>query len=140
LNVDHPSAQFLARRTAITVFWAAVGFTFLCAVAPAERLYLADRDKLEHFIAFFSLTVLAIVAYPRRALVVTGMKLLAFGALIEVVQALPMIGRDGDLSDLLTDGAAIAMAGMLLAFTGARFKLLRLLRPAPDFVHTVHGR
>lgn len=138
--MDRPSAQFLARRTAIAVFWSAVAFTFLCAVAPAERLYLADRDKLEHFVAFFTLTVLAIVAYPRRALAVTGMKLLAFGALIEVVQALPTIGRDGDLSDLLTDGAAIAMVAMLFAFTGARSKLLRLLRPAPDFVHTVHGR
>ena len=138
--MDRPSSQFLARRTAIAVFWTAVAFTFVCAIAPADRLYLADRDKLEHFVAFFTLTVLAIVAYPRRALAVTGMKLLAFGALIEVVQALPAVGRDGDMADLVTDGAAIAMVGLLFACTGARFKLLRLLRPAPGFVHTVHGR
>jgi VanZ family protein len=140
LNVARPSAQFLARRAAIAVFWCAIAFTFACAIMPPERLYLADRDKLEHFIAFFTLTILATAAYPSRALATCAMAMLAFGTLIEVIQALPMVGRDGDLSDLLVDGAAIASASLLLAFTGARFKLLRLLRPTPDFVQSVHGR
>lgn len=135
-----PSAQFLARRTAIALFWAAVAFTFVCAVAPVDPLHMADRDKVEHVLAFFTLTVLAVIAYPRRALAVTGMKLLAFGAFIEVVQALPIVGREGDLADLLADAAAIGSAGLLMAFTGVRFKLLRLLRPTPDFVQSVHGR
>jgi VanZ family protein len=136
-----PSAQFLARRTAIAVFWTAVVFTFVCAVAPVpDRLMMADQDRIEHFIAFFTLTLLAVAAYPRRALAVTGMKLLAFGTVIEIVQALPIVGREGDLADLLADGAAIGAAGMLMAYTGARHRLLRLLRPTPDFVQSVHGR
>jgi hypothetical protein len=139
--VTAPSTQFLARRLFIALFWAAMAFTFVCAVAPVDqRVILADRDKVEHFVAFFVLTVCAIAAYPRRALVVTGLKLLAFGVFIEVVQALPMVGRQGDLADLLADGAAIATAAWFLALTGARFKLLRLTRPTPDFVHAVHGR
>jgi hypothetical protein len=136
-----PSKQFLARRLFIALFWAAMAFTFVCAVIPIEeRLILADRDKVEHFLAFFVLTICAIAAYPRRALVVTGMKLLAFGAFIEVVQSLPLVNRQGDLADLLADGSAIAAAAVFLALTGARFKLLRLTRPTPAFVHAVHGR
>jgi VanZ family protein len=141
IPVARPSAQFVARRTAIAVFWTAVAFTFACAVMPVpDRLHLADRDKIEHFVAFFTLTVLATAAYPRRAVAVSAMKLLAFGAFIEVVQALPLVGREGDLADLLVDAAAIGSAGLLMVFTGARFKLLRLLRPTPDFVQSVHGR
>lgn len=118
-----------------------MAFTFVCAVAPIpERMILADRDKVEHFLAFFVLTVCAIAAYPRRALVVTGMKLMTFGAFIEVVQALPLVNRQGDLADLVADGAAIVAAAMFLALTGARLKLLRLTRPTPAFVHAVHGR
>ena len=126
---------------AIALFWTAMAFAFVCAVAPVPgRLLMADQDKVEHFITFFTLTVLAVAAYPRRALAVTGMKLLAFGAFIEIVQALPMIGREGDLADLLADAAAIGSAGLLMAFTGTRLRLLRLLRPTPDFVQSVHGR
>jgi hypothetical protein len=136
-----PSAQFLARRLFIALFWAAMAFTFVCAVVPVDdRVILADRDKVEHFVAFFVLTVTAIAAYPRRALAVTGAKLLAFGVFIEVVQSLPMVNRQGDLADLAADGAAIVTAALFLAMTGARFKLLRLTRPTPAFVHAVHGR
>ena len=135
-----PSTQFLARRLAIAVFWIAVAVTFVCAVVPAERLHLGDRDKVEHVLAFFSLTVLGTLAYPRRALATTGMKLLAFGVMIEIVQSLPLISREADLWDLFADGMAILGAIAVLAATGARFKFLRMLRPTPDFVHAVHGR
>jgi hypothetical protein len=132
--------QFIARRTAIAVFWAALAFAFICAVLPAERLHLGDRDKVEHVLTFFTLTVLATCAYPRRALVVTGLLLLGFGASIEVAQALPFVNRMSDVADLVADAGGIMAASSLLALTGARFKLLRLLRPAPDFVNAVHGR
>lgn len=139
--VTIPSTQFLARRLFIALFWAAMASTFVCAVVPVdERLILADRDKVEHFLAFFVLTLFGTAAYPRRALAVTGAKLLAFGVFIELVQALPLVNRQGDLADLLADGAAIVTAALFLALTGARFKLLRLTRPTPAFVHAVHGR
>jgi VanZ family protein len=135
-----PSTQFILRRTAIAVFWLAAAFTLVCAVAPVERLHLGDKDKIEHLAAFFSLTVLATIAYPRRALAVTGMKLLAFGAFIEIVQSIPMVGREADIYDLTVDAVAIVLAISVMAVTGLRFRMLRLLRPTPDFVHAVHGR
>lgn len=132
--------QFIARRIAIAVFWTALAFTFICAVLPAERLHLGDKDKVEHVLAFFTLTIMATAAYPRRALAVTAILLFGFGVLIEVVQALPFVNRMSDFADLFADGAAILAASSLLALTGARFKLLRLLRPTPEFVNAVHGR
>jgi len=136
-----PSAQFVARRLAISLFWIALAFAFFGAIAPVDhRFVLADQDRIEHFKTFFVLTLLATAAYPGRALAVTGMALLAFGAFIEVVQAMPMIDRSGDLADLVADGVGILSAAALLSVTGARFKLLRLLRPTPAFVNSVHGR
>lgn len=135
-----PSTQFLLRRTAIAVFWCAFAFTFACAVLPPEQLHLGDKDKIEHLLAFFTLTVLCTIAYPRRALAVTGMKMLAFGAFIEIVQSIPELGRQADVNDLIADGGAILAAMTMMALTGLRFRMLRLLRPTPDFVHAVHGR
>lgn len=115
--------------------------TFLIAVGEApSRLVWEDQDKLEHFMAFFILMVLGVFAYPRRALATTGMGLLAFGVLIEVVQAMPIFSRDADLYDVLADGAGVVLALSILAITGLRFRVLRLLRPTPPFVHAVHGR
>lgn len=135
-----PSRQFILRRSAIALFWAALAFSFVCAVAPAEKLHLGDADKAEHVLAFFTLTVLATVAYPRRALAVTAMKILAYGVFIELVQSIPALGRQADFNDLAADACAILVAVMVMAMTGLRFRMLRLLRPTPDFVHAVHGR
>lgn len=139
--MTRPSFQFIARRVAIALFWAALLLTFLIAIGEApSRLVWEDQDKLEHFGAFFILMVLGVFAYPRRALATTGMALLAFGVLIEVAQATPFVHRDADLYDVLADGSGLALAASLLAITGLRFRLLRLLRPTPPFVHAVHGR
>jgi VanZ family protein len=135
-----PSTQFMLRRSAIAVFWLAMAFAFYCAVAPVEKLHLGDRDKVEHVLAFFTLTILCTVAYPRRALAVSGLKMLAFGAFIEIVQSIPALGRQADVADLVADGCAILAAISVMAATGLRFRMLRLLRPTPDFVHAVHGR
>jgi hypothetical protein len=90
-------------------FFAALAFTFYSAVIPPrEALQLVPWDKAEHFIAFYVLTGLAVVAYPKRNLLVLAASLSAFGALIEIVQGLPMVHRDRDFWDWVADTVAIA--------------------------------
>src|SRR6202008_363816 len=95
------------RRTAklsVPLFWATLAFTFYMAVKPPGKgPDLFPWDKAEHFTAFYVLMGLAAAAYPRRPLWLTGLLLSAFGGLIELVQALPIVHRDCDFWDWVAD-------------------------------------
>jgi hypothetical protein len=106
-------------KLARIAFFAAVVFTFYSAVIPPHlALQLAPWDKAEHFIAFYVLTGLAVAAFPKGNLWVIAALLSSFGALIEVVQGLPIVHRDRDFWDWVADTIAIisALAPMLLVW------------------------
>ena len=67
------------------------------------------NDKVEHIIAFATLSALATFAYPRVALTRLLIGLSAFGAMIEVVQAIPVLQRDSDIKDWVADTIAVAV-------------------------------
>ena len=97
-----------ALRLAQIVFWAALIFTFVCAVVPPSHApQLMPWDKAEHFLAFYVLTFLAAAAFPRKKFLLLGILLSAFGGLIEAVQALPIVHRDCDFWDWVADTVAI---------------------------------
>jgi hypothetical protein len=109
----------LLLKLARGAFFAALIFTFYSAIVPSQdALQLAPWDKAEHFIAFYGLTGLAVAAFPRRNLFVIAALLSAFGALIEIVQGLPIVHRDRDFWDWVADTIAIiaALAPMLLVW------------------------
>jgi hypothetical protein len=100
-------------------FFAALLFTFYSAVIPPQHaVQLVPWDKAEHFIAFYALTGLAAAAFPRRHLLIIAIGLSGFGALIEIVQGLPIVHRDKDFWDWVADTLAIgaALAPMLLVW------------------------
>ncbi|MEA3159722.1 MAG: hypothetical protein QOD95_1270 [Gammaproteobacteria bacterium] len=106
-------------KVARLVFFAALIFTFYSAVMPPSLvLHLTAWDKATHFIAFYVLTGLAVAAFPKQNLFVVAALLSAFGALIEIVQGLPMVRRDKDFWDWVADTLAIcsALAPMLLSW------------------------
>jgi hypothetical protein len=105
-----PSISLLL-KVARLVFLAALIFTFYSAVIPpAHALQLTPWDKATHFIAFYVLTGLAVAAFPRQNLFAVAALLSAFGALIEIVQGLSIVGRDRDFWDWVADTIAIAFA------------------------------
>jgi hypothetical protein len=111
-----PSISLLLKLARL-VFFAALLFTFYSAVMPPSHvLQLTPWDKATHFIAFYVLTGLAVAAFPKQNLLVVAALLSAFGALIEIVQGLPMVHRDRDFWDWVADTIAIscALAPMLL--------------------------
>jgi hypothetical protein len=104
-------------RLAQVAFFAALVFTFYSAVIPPDKaLHLVPWDKGEHFIAFYTLTGLAVAAFPERQPIVIALLLSGFGAFIEFVQGLPIVHRDRDFWDWVADTIAIsaALAPMLL--------------------------
>ena len=70
------------------------------------------HDKLSHAIAFLVLAVCAVRAHPAQPLHRLFGALLAFGALIEVVQS-RIPGRSAEWADLLADAIGIALGALL---------------------------
>jgi len=89
-------------------------FAFVMAVVPhPPRVPGEPNDKIQHIVAFVTLAALAAWAYRRTPLVRLAVGLSLFGALIEVVQAIPMLHRDSDVLDWLAD--TVAAGAVLLA-------------------------
>ncbi len=107
-------------------FWSALLFAFVMAImATPGPLQPSVNDKVNHILAFAVLSVLAAIAYPRANLIKIFVGLVIFGAMIELVQAIPALKRDADLMDLLAD--AISSGICLSVIAGVR----RLWRPRP---------
>ena len=102
--------QWRASNAARAVFWAAACFAFAMAVLPhPPEVPGHPNDKVEHVFAFATLALLGVFAYPRALFARLLIGLSLFGALIEVVQAIPMLQRDSDIWDWVADTAAVAV-------------------------------
>lgn len=102
-------------------FWAALLFAFVMAVLPhPPRLPGAPSDKIQHILAFTVLGLLAPLAYRAAPLLRIGLLLSVFGALIEIVQTIPSLNRDGDAIDWIADTAALAVVLSLAAVWRSR--------------------
>ncbi len=80
----------------------------------AARAELLGKDKFEHLTAFFALTVLARLGWPRLPAVITGTILFAYGGWIEIAQSSPSMGRTASGADLVADTIGI-LAGLAAA-------------------------
>lgn len=109
------------RRPARVGYWCLVAVVFtLSVIQPITPGGLEASDKVNHFAAFYVLELAAAVVFPRQPLWLSAILLVAFGGFIEVVQGLPIVGRDRSLLDWLTDAAAVACAAAPLALSGLR--------------------
>ena len=109
------------RRLLPYAFWAALLFACVMAVLPKPpQLPGQPSDKIQHILAFTVLAGLAAAAYPGARLLKILLLLSAFGALIEFVQTIPALHRDGDWVDWIADTAAAAVVLLLVRFGGKR--------------------
>lgn len=92
-------------------FWIAAAGAVTMAVLPVPPHVPLDRygDKVEHMIAFATLSFLAVLAFPRMPRLRIVERLSFLGALIEVVQSIPALHRDCDIRDWIADTIAIVV-------------------------------
>lgn len=74
---------------------------------------LFGPDKIEHLLAFFVLTVLARMGWPRRSWI-TLIALLTYGIGIELVQGSAALGRTASAADVVADMIGISL-GLVFA-------------------------
>lgn len=109
-------------------FCGAVLFAMVMASLPQPpQIPGQPSDKVQHILAFAVLTLLAVLAYPRARRWRLFASLAAFGALIEVVQAIPALHRDASVLDWLADCGAVAIT---LGVMAAASKVCHALAPA----------
>lgn len=91
--------------------------TALYAFAPpGSGAHLFPWDKADHFCSFFAIMTAAVVAFPRAPVLWIAVVISAMGGAIELIQGLPMVGRDCDVWDWITENVAIgAVIGLLVA-------------------------
>lgn len=111
----------LTSRVARFAFWPAFAFALIMAVLPKPPSLPIDNlgDKFAHMLAFFTLSLLAGVGWPRASLLRAALWLSVVGAGIEVVQMIPFLHRDSDWRDWVADSAAILVA--MVPMTGFRW-------------------
>jgi len=103
------------RRAGVWLFWPAALVVIWGELTPEpprlEGPFL--WDKLDHFIAYFGLALLATLGWGlRRSLLWVFLGVLALGAGLEGLQAL--VGRDAEWGDMLANSLG-AVAGLALA-------------------------
>ena len=114
-------ADWRASRTARSVFWAAAIFAFVMAIVPQPpQLPGEPSDKVQHIIAFATLGVLSSFAYPATTLTRLLASLSLFGAVIEVVQAIPSLHRDSDVVDWIADTVAVIVVLLIVRWWRGR--------------------
>jgi hypothetical protein len=114
-------------RLSRVLFWPALLFALVMAVLPKPPQIPGPDlgDKVQHMLAFFTLTVLAGVGWPRAKLGKAALWLSLLGAGIEVAQAIPALHRDSDWRDWVADSFAIFVALVPVS-------VFRHFAPTPD--------
>jgi len=92
------------------------------ALQPGSASYrdLFGRDKIEHAAAFFTLTGLLRLGWPRLPWPVPALLLLGYGVAIEYVQAMDFVGRTASVWDVVADLFGIALGILFTAYIQTR--------------------
>ncbi len=92
------------------------------ALVPAQEMPLGSGwDKLDHWSAFFILSLLAAHAFPQQRFWRVGLALLAYGVGIEIAQYFTRY-RSADIMDVVADGIGIGIYGICLWLVGVLSK------------------
>ena len=105
-------------------FWLALAVTLVMALLPKPpALPMQATDKVQHIAAFATLTFLAALGFAGLRLRVIFVAMAALGLAIEVLQMIPTLHRDAQVSDWLAD--CVATAATLLLCGALRWLLHR---------------
>lgn len=96
-------------------FWIALSVALTMAFLPKPPKLAIDSfgDKFEHMLAFLVLTLLAQLGFAQTPRWRIAERLSFVGAMIEVVQSIPVLHRDCDIRDWIADTLTVVVVTAL---------------------------
>ena len=92
------------------LFWLLLGIILAISLMPAaDAPTVFAYDKLNHGLAFFTLSLMARLLWPRTNAAFLLVLLMVFGGGIELLQFSMGLGRDADWMDFAADIVAIVL-------------------------------
>tara|TARA_R110000850_G_scaffold2027_1_gene10223 strand:- start:273 stop:635 length:363 start_codon:yes stop_codon:yes gene_type:complete len=92
------------------LFWLLLAVILALSLVPAaEAPTVFANDKLNHGLAFFTLSLMARLLWARTHAAILFLLLMTFGGAIELLQLVMGFGRDADWMDFGADIAAILL-------------------------------
>lgn len=99
-----------------------IGVAYALMPKPPKLPTYSWGDKVEHMLGFASLALLAVLAFPKMPRWRIIERLSFLGALVEVFQSIPALGRDCDVKDWIADTVAvIVVVGVVSLFSPKSF-------------------
>lgn len=112
--------RFALAVRAVFVITCLVGVTLALLPEPPKLPTYRFGDKVEHALGFATLAFLAALAFPEMPRWRVIERLSFLGALIEVAQSIPALGRDCDFRDWIADTVAVIVAIGLVQLVSPR--------------------
>jgi len=111
------------------LFWILLAVILALSLMPAaDAPTVFASDKLNHGLAFFTLSLMARLLWARAHAAILFVLLMAFGGGIELLQSALGSGRDADWMDFAADIAAIVLG----LWAGKLFRNLTGKRPVAE--------
>lgn len=112
--------RFIRLMQVLFVVACLVGVAYALMPKPPKLPTYQWGDKVEHMLGFAALAFLAALAFPRMPRWRVIERLSFLGALIEVAQSIPGLGRDCDIRDWIADTVAVIVVTGLVALIAPR--------------------
>lgn len=112
--------RFIRFMQVLFVMACLVGAAYALMPRPPKLPSAQWGDKVEHMIGFAALAFLAALAFPKMPRWRVIERLSFLGALIEVAQSIPGLGRDCDIRDWIADTVAVIVVTGLVALVAPK--------------------
>lgn len=112
--------RFVRLMRVLFVIACLVGVAYALMPKPPTLPTHQWGDKFEHMLGFAVLAFLAALAFPRMSRWRVIERLSFLGALIEVAQSIPGLGRDCDIRDWIADTVAVIVVIGVVALIAPR--------------------
>ncbi len=112
------------RTVLLTVFWVAFSIIVYILVAPQKQgALVSTTTRLLPLLSFGFLSILAVAAFPKTALIRVGERLSFIAALVEVLYSTPSLHRNCNGAEWIA--ITIVICGVLLVVATYRIQDLR---------------
>ena len=112
--------RFIRFMRVVFVIACLIGVAYALMPRPPKLPTYQWGDKVEHMLGFAALAFLAALAFPKMPRWRVIERLSFLGALIEVAQSIPGLGRDCDIRDWIADTVAVMVVMGLVALVAPK--------------------